>query len=43
MNSFEGVRDLDDVAPENLFGDGRRRIAVGAARRLANVLFSDRY
>lgn len=42
MNSFEGVRDLDDVAPENLFGDGRR-IAVGAARRLANVLFSDRY
>ena len=44
MNSFESVGDLDDVAPQRLFGDERRRIAVRAAkRRAAEVLFSDRF
>lgn len=43
MNSFDGVGDLDDVAPQNMFRDERRSIAVGAPRRLAEVLFSDRF
>ena len=43
MNSFNGVGDLDNVAPQDMFRDERRSIAVGAARRLDEVLFGDRF
>ena len=41
MNSFDGVGDLDNVAPQDMFRDERRGIAVGAARCMVEVLFSD--